>query len=177
MMKFTLPALPKSDVEQFDGRLFRMEVKLSDLQRSNRRLKAMLGALVLVGGGLIAMAQASPSATDVSQAREFLLRDDSGRVRAVLGTSPDGAVGFSLDDANGQTRVTLAVDRNGSPGLDLFDQSGKRRAIISLGQHGEPGAGLYDAQGKLRTSLDIPAVTNPGLAFYHEDGKPAWGVP
>ena len=163
-------------MEPFDGRLLRMELKLADLQRSNRRLKAIIGALVLVGGAFFTMAQASSSGTEVVETRQIVLRDDSGRVRAVLGTTAEGAVGLNLDDPSGKTRVTLDVDNDGSPGLDLFDQNGKRRAIISLGKNGEPGAGLYDSEGKLRTSLDIPSADTPGLAFYHEDGKPASGV-
>jgi hypothetical protein len=183
MAKSALPAFRKMNpfavrkMSPFDVRLLRMELKLDDLQRSNRRLKAAIGSLVLVGGALITMAQASPSTSELADAREFVLRDDSGRIRAVLGTSPDETVGLSLDDANGRTRATLAVDHNGSPGLDLIDQNGKRRAIIALSKDGDPGAGLYDSQGKLRASLDIPNVNIPGLAFYHEDGKPAWGVP
>ena len=172
MTKSPLPAFRKMNpfavrkMSPFDVRLLRMELKLDDLRRSNRRLKAAIGSLVLVGGPLITMAQASPSTSGLTDAREFVLWDDSGRIRAVLGTSPDGAVGLSLDDANGRTRVTLDVDHSGSPGLDLIDQNGKRRAIISLSKDGDPGAGLYDSQGKLRTSLDIPAVSNLGLAFY-----------
>jgi hypothetical protein len=167
----------KPFIDHIDGRLFSLEERLGDLQRSNRRLRITIVALALVGGALITMAQASPNSSEIVEARQFVLRDASGNVRAVLGSTPEGAVGLNLDDATGRMRVTLDVDYAGSPGLDLFDQSGKRRALISLGQHGEPGAGLYDAQEKLRTSLDIPSTNTPGLAFYHEDGKPAWGAP
>ena len=164
-------------MDQFDTRLFQLEERLAELQRYNRRLIVTIGAFVLVGGALITMAQASPNGSEIVEARQFVLRDASGNVRAVLGSTPEGAVGLNLDDARGRTRLTLDVDYAASPGLDLFDQSGKRRVIISLGQHGEPGAGLYDAEGKLRTSLDIPGANTPGLAFYHEGGKPAWGAP
>ncbi len=167
----------KPSLNYIDGRLFRLEGRIEELQRSNRRLRITIVALALMGGALITMAQASPNSNEIVEARQIVLRDASGNVRAVFGSTPQGAVGLNLDDANGRTRLTLDVDYAGSPGLDLFDQNGKRRAIISLGQHGEPGAGLYDAAGKLRTSLDIPNGNIPGLAFYHEDGKPAWGVP
>ncbi|HEV3110796.1 MAG TPA: hypothetical protein VGY99_09910 [Candidatus Binataceae bacterium] len=163
--------------EEFSGRLFRLELKFAELQRSNRRLRLIIGALLLTGGVLITMAQASSGVSESLEARQFVLRDSSGRVRAALGLSPDGAVGLNLDDASGRTAVTLDVEANGSPGLDLYDQNGKRRAIIALAQQGTPGVGLYDPHGKLRTSLDVPAANTPGLAFYHENGKPSWGVP
>jgi hypothetical protein len=163
--------------ENFAGRLIRMELKLNELHRSNRRLRLMIGALVLAGAALITMAEANPSVSESLEARQFVLRDADGKIRAALGSTPDGDVGLNLDDAEGRTVITLDVERNGSPGLDLYDQSGKRRAIIALGPHGTPGIGLYDANGKLRTSLDLPAAKTPGLAFYHSNGKPSWGVP
>jgi hypothetical protein len=158
-------------------RLLRLELNLVELRRSNRRLRLVLAALALTGGALVTMAQAPSGVSESTEAHQFVLRDSSGRVRAALGTTPDGAVGLSLDDANGRTRITLDVEGNGSPGLDLYDQDGKRRAIIALGEQGTPGVGLYDAGGKLRASLDVPAANNPGLTFYKESGKPAWGVP
>jgi hypothetical protein len=167
----------KPSVNYMDGRLLHLEERLQELQHSNRRLRMTILALALVGGALITMAQASPNNSEIVEARQFVLRDANGNVRAVLGSAPDGAVGLNLDDSSGRTRLTLDVDYAGSPGLDLFDQNGKRRAILALGQRGDPGAGLYDTGGKLRTSLDIPGANTPGLAFYHEGGEPAWGVP
>jgi hypothetical protein len=163
--------------DESNGRLFRLEVKLAAIQRSNRRLRFMIGALLLAGGALITMAQAGSGVSETVEARQFVLRDSDGKVRAAFGTSPDGAVGLSLNDASGRPRLTLDVEKSGSPGLDLYDQDGRRRAMIALGQEGTPGVGLYDAAGKLRTSLDVPAANTPGLAFYHRNGKPSWGVP
>jgi hypothetical protein len=61
------------------------------------------------------MAQASPNSSETVEARQFVLRDGSGNVRAVLGVSPEGAVGLNLDDTTGRTRLTLDVDYAGSP--------------------------------------------------------------
>jgi hypothetical protein len=166
----------ESSAEKIVRRVCRLELKLAELQRSNRRLRQTIGAIVLCGGALIVMAQASSRISDSIEARQFVLRDSSGRVRAALGTSPEGAVGLNLDDASGRTLLNLDVDGNGSPGLDLYDQSGKRRAIIAVSRQGMPGVGLYDANGRLSTSLDTPAVNTPGLAFF-DNGKPSWGVP
>jgi hypothetical protein len=170
-------AFMESSPDKIIRRLCRLELKLAELQRSNRRLRRTIGALVLCGGALIAMAQANSSVTDSVEARQFVLRDSSGRVRAALGSNPDGAVGLNLDDASGRTLLTLDVDANSSPGLDLYDQNGEQRAIIAISRQGTPGIGLYDANGRLRTSLDVPAANTPGLAFYDSNGKPSWGVP
>ena len=157
-------------------RLKCLERKQADLQRTNRRLGSVMGALLLTTGALVLMGQTGrqPQSLDAEQ---FVLLGPDGKVRGAMGITPDGAVGLNLDDVKGQTRITLDVAPNGSPGLDFYDPQGKLRATFALGPTGTPGLGLYDANGKLRTSLDVPAANTPGLAFYHESGKPAWGAP
>jgi hypothetical protein len=159
------------------GRLSRLELQQAKLQRSNKHLRLMTGALLLLCGAVITMAQTSSAVPETLQAQQFLLRDSAGKVRGAMGVTSDGAVGLNLSDSNGRTRVTVDLAANGTPGLDLFDQDGKMRATMALGTAGEPGLGLYDSNGHLRTSLDVPAAKTPGLAFYKEDGTPAWGVP
>jgi hypothetical protein len=158
-------------------RLKSLERRQAELQRTNRRLGSLAGALLLMTGALVVMAPTGTSQPQSLEAGQFVLRGSDGKVRGTMGITPDGAVGFSLADVSGQTRITLDVEAHSSPGLDFYDSQGKLRATFALGPSGTPGLGLYDARGKLRTSLDVPAPNTPGMAFYHEDGKPAWGVP
>ena len=158
-------------------RLSRLELQQAKLQRSNKHLRMMTGAMMLLCGALITMAQTSSAVPDTLEAQQFLLRDSSGKLRGAMGVTSDGAVGLNLSDTSGRTRLTLDLAANGTPGLDLYDQDGKVRATMALGDAGEPGFGLYGPNGHLRTSLDVPAAKTPGLAFYKDDGKPAWGVP
>jgi len=158
-------------------RLNFLEHRQAELRRTNRRLGSLAGALLLLSGALLVMAQTGTRQPQSLEAEQFVLRGSDGKVRGTMGITPDGAVGFSLADVRGQTRITLDVAAHGSPGLDFYDSQGKLRATFALGPNGTPGLGLYDVSGKLRTSLDVPAPNTPGLAFYHEDGKPAWGVP
>jgi len=158
-------------------RLSRLELQQAKLQRSNKHLRMMTGAIMLLCGALITMAQTSSAVPDTLEAQQFLLRDSSGKLRGAMGVTSDGSVGLNLEDSNGRTRLTVDIAASGTPGLDLFDQEGKMRATMALGAAGEPGLGLYDPNGHLRASLDIPAAKTPGLAFYTQDGKPAWGAP
>lgn len=162
---------------ELNGRLSRLELQQANLQRSNKRLRLMTGALALLCGALVTMGQTNSAVPDVLQAQQFVLRDSGGKVRGGMGIASDGAVGLNFEDPKGHTRVTLDVAANGTPGLDFYDQDGKLRATFALGPAGEPGLGLYGPDGHLRTSLDIPKAQTPGLAFYHQDGKPAWGAP
>jgi hypothetical protein len=169
----------KIDMEQpsvdLTERLKRLERKQAELQRTNRRMGSVMGALILLAGSLVLMGETrQPQSLDAEQ---FVLRTSDGKVRGAMGITPDGAVGLNLNDIKGQTRITLDVSADGAPGLDLYDPQGKLRATVALGPTGTPGMGLYDAAGKLRTSLDVPAANTPGLAFYRESGKPAWGAP
>ncbi len=159
------------------GRLSRLELQQAKLQRSNKHLRLMTGALMLVCGALFTMAETSSVVPDTLEAQQFLLRDSTGKLRGAMGVMSDGAVGFNLEDPAGRTRVTVDLAADGTPGVDLYDQNGKIRATMALGDDGDPGVGLYGAKGRLRTSLDVPAAKTPGLAFYKDDGNPAWGVP
>jgi hypothetical protein len=160
------------------NRLSRLELQQAQLQRSNKRLRMMTGALMLLCGAVVTMAETTSSAVpDTVEAQQFLLRDSGGKLRGAIGVTSDGAVGFNLEDSSGRTRVTVDLAANGTPGVDLYDKDGKIRETMALGDAGEPGLGLYGPNGHLRTSLDVPASKTPGLAFYRDDGKPAWGVP
>jgi hypothetical protein len=158
-------------------RLSRLESQQAKLQRSNKHLRVVTGAMLLLCGALFTMGQTSSTVTDTLEAQQFLLRDSSGKLRGSMGVLSDGAVGLNLSDPNGRTRVTIDLASNGTPGVDLYDQEGKERATMALGDAGEPGVGLYGPDGHLRASLDIPKKDTPGLSFYHDNGKPAWGAP
>ncbi len=157
-------------------RLSRLESQQAKLQRSNKHLRMMTGAMLLLCGALFTMAETS-TVTDTVEAQQFLLRDSSGKLRGSMGVLSDGAVGLNLSDPNGRTRITVDLASNGTPGVDLYDQDGKERATMALGDAGEPGVGLYGPDGHLRTALDVPKKDTPGLSFYHDNGKPAWGAP
>jgi hypothetical protein len=163
--------------EKMIERLQCLERKQAELQRANRRLGSITGALLLVAGALVLMGQTEAKQPQSLEAAQFVLRGSDGKVRGAMGITPDGAVGLNLNDVKGDTRITLDLASDGSPGLDFYDSQGKLRATFALGTTGTPGLGLYDDTGKLRTSLDVPAVNTPGLAFYHEGGQPAWGAP
>ncbi len=168
--------MEQSSAELID-RLNCLERRQAELQRTNRRLGSLTGAMLLMTGALVLMGQTATRQPQSLEAEQFVLRSSDGKVRGAMGITPDGAVGLNLNDLKGQSRITLDVATDGSPGMDFYDPEGKLRATFALGPTGTPGLGLYDASGKLRTSLDVPAGKTPGLAFYHENGKPAWGAP
>jgi hypothetical protein len=99
----------------FDG-LEDIQNRLLKLERQNRRLKQFGVAVLAASTSLILMAQA-PS-KKIIEANEFILRDDSGNVRAKLSmTVPAGA-------APGFPAVAQLI---------LFDEKGKKRVAMNGG--------------------------------------------
>jgi hypothetical protein len=162
---------------ELSERLSRLEHQQAQLLRTNQRWRMISGALLLLCGAIVTMAQSTSGVADSLDARQFVLHDSTGKVRGALGITDDGSVGLNLVDSKDRTRISLDVASNGTPGLDFYDQDGKLRGLFAVGPDGTPGVGLYGSDGHLRTSLDVPAGKSPGLAFYHDDGKPAWGAP
>lgn len=117
--------------------------RLARLERQNDRLKR-IGAAVLVGAAaLLLMAQKSQ--TKVVEANEFVLRDNSGRVRASL--SVDSLLGDALSSAQ----------------LVLFDIKGRRRVVLASGSVlPDSGTALLLADSQGRTRLRISAEDSLG---------------
>jgi len=65
-------------------RLSRLERQQAGLQRSNRHLRMITGALVLICGALFTMAQTSSAVPDTVEAQQFLVRDSGGKLRAAF---------------------------------------------------------------------------------------------
>jgi hypothetical protein len=59
----------------------------------------------------------------VVRANRFIIEDETGKVRAVLGVTDDEA-GLILIDESDKTRAALSVGKDG-PGLALHDENGK----------------------------------------------------
>lgn len=61
------------------------------------------------------------------RAYKFVLEDENGKSRAVIGVSKDGPA-LRLLDENGKPRVELSIWKDG-PGLVLLDENGNRLPI------------------------------------------------
>src|SRR5208283_3620636 len=95
---------PTSELSE---RLSRLEHQQAKLLRSNQRLRLMGGALLLLCGATFLMAQSTSGVADSLDARQFVLHDNSGKVRAALGLAADGGVGLNFVDSKDRTRITL----------------------------------------------------------------------
>ena len=150
-----------------------------ELGRVKRRNSWLLGAIVLVAGGLIvpsmfettafrAQAQGAGTAKEI-RANKFVL-EENGKRHAVLSVVENGP-GLTLLDENGKPRAGLGVLKDG-PYLVLYNENGKRSAGLGVSTDG-PGLMLYDENGEVRAMLGI-LKDGPHLVLYNENGKVIW---
>ncbi len=124
--------------------------RLEQLEKQNRRFK-QIGALALILAGSVLLMGQAP-ATRTVEANEFVLRDESGRVRGRLSMTDSGPA-LSLYDQNGHIRIMLDVLASG-PGLSLLDANGKIRLVLTVEASG-PGLALVDENGRKRATFNL----------------------
>jgi hypothetical protein len=161
--------MPESEVGDLERRLEALEWASRETERKYRRWKRL--GLGLLGCGLTAaLAGAADQKPATIEAREFVLRDDSGAMRASLTIRPDGTPGFGLFDKKGKVRLSFDLDAEGAAGLNLHDGSGTLRAAVAMRPDGTPGLGLFGAKGQVRASLDVGRDGTSGVNVYDEAG-------
>ncbi len=143
--------------------------RLECVERVNRRLKRA-GAAVAVGiVALLLMGQTLPKRR-VVEAQEFVVKDDSGRVFARLG-SQAGLPSLTLFDKNQTPRVTLDLAPDDGLHLSFVDKAGRLRAGIFTAQNGDPGIFFADKAGKVRISIEVSKNDTPRLDLSDKEGK------
>lgn len=132
--------------------------RLERLERENRRLKVVVGSILLglAAVGLVGQAGAK-SGGMVVEAEQFLLRDSSGVLRAALKTAVNGPVGLALADTKGQNRMLLDVDKDGLQGVSFYDERQRPRAVLAVLDNGGVGLTLSDQQGQPRVVVAVKA--------------------
>ena len=160
-----------------DEALSRLIERLDCLERAHRRRKLTSAAIVvlLVAGIGLAVAaprspqpvpEAPPLGSTVSEirAKRFLLVDDVGKLRAVLGAATRGAVSLGLLDNDDKIRAVLIVDANGIPRLDLLGADETRRVVLSVFPN-RSGLGIFGEGARGGAVLDVAADGTASLGL------------
>ena len=77
----------------------------------------------------------------VVTAHEFRLVDRAGRLRALLGASPESEPGLIFCDAVGRVRMELTLREDGASSLVLSDAAGETRAALGVPPEGALASG------------------------------------
>lgn len=137
------------ETDQLQQRVDRLETRLRQ-QQSRRAVPAPPAPEARPSG----WADGSPARLEVEEvsARRFVVRDASGKTRAVLADSDRfGPMLALLDDAE-DVRVLLAQPDAGTGQLEMFDARQGLRLRMALEGAG-PNLRLYDRQGSARVSI------------------------
>jgi hypothetical protein len=107
----------------------------------------------------------------VMEADKFVVRDEKGVTRCVLGRHVGGDVGLLLSDGEGRQRAYLAVAETGDLTLDCT--RGEGQLACRLGLRGDViGLTLADAQGSPRLLAGVDEEGLPAVTFLTPDMKP-----
>ena len=137
-----------------------LAARLAVLERSHRRLRALVAALGLSLAAVLLLGAGSDGALE---GRSLKLLDDEGRLRVLLTTN----AGLSFHDASGRAAAVLSLDASGAPGLVL--NGDKSRAILNVNADG-PALTFMGERGALRAVLGL-VKSQPGLVFFDNEER------
>jgi hypothetical protein len=158
-------------------RVNELEVENVRLRRLTRLLGAgVFAALVLSIGTTVAMQTAPNRVAGVVQAQQFVLRDGSGNIRAVLGATAEGGSRFSMQDHRGSERLRMTLLADGSPGLSFADAQGRSRAVLAFLPDETVNLVFADRTGRTRAVFGLMPDESSTLVFADRLGETRVGL-
>jgi len=157
--------------------------KLDRLERSNRRIKMGLTLTIVCFAALISIG-AQQNSNKIVEAREFVLKDASGQMRAKLSSENSGPR-LILYRASGDPAAFLDSDSLGVGGTaphagvfistdsktaSVLVQSGKGRPVIDLAADSEGASALLEGKTEREHLLAAVGTTGPGLEILDQQG-------
>jgi len=170
-----------------DAVIDNLATRLKQLEHQNRLLRRLGGCLVVALSVALWVSQATSRSTSV-EAERFTIKDEHGKVRAVLGVGTvlaegKDAVGLRLLGRDGTTRVQVLLRGNDdAPFVQLRDREEKVSAQMDMGADGTPGFALWGP----RTGLGVPRAeismsfrdpASPFVRLLSKDDKVLWKAP
>jgi hypothetical protein len=170
-----------------DERMKKMEGQLARIRWINR---CFIACIVLGLGVWFILKTFGPetawaqSGEKVIRATKFVLEDENGKTRAILGMVKDRPM-LRLLDENYKAAVPLAAVKEG-PVLLLYDEDENPRAGMSVHKDGS-GVRLYDENDRTRALLGTGQAMTPdgkvisypksSLILFGADGNEIWSAP
>ena len=117
--------------------------RVDRLERENRRLKVVGTVAAALLATVITMGQASRA--KVVEAESFVVRDQTGAARVVMGTGSGGAGEISVIDGSGKARV--AIDGGGSSSGFTITDGLWPRVMLWVTDDGRAGSQVIGSDG------------------------------
>jgi hypothetical protein len=108
------------------------------------------------------------------EASEFRLVDRSGRLQAVLESTPQGPrLAMMQSDGSVGLEITLAPD---GPGIRLSDENGQTRVFVGA-MRDAARLGMADGDGNQRLFIGVNARGAPSITLYDARQREVWEAP
>jgi hypothetical protein len=130
-----------------------LRAQIAGLRRRSALLTIGIAAALGVAVATWIVLANAPPPTYVS-ARGFLVKDASGKTRAVLGVASNGSASLAITDDAGAPRASLNVDGAGSPQLALTTRDGAS-ALVGAQRLEHPGQFPGERQIENRNAASI----------------------
>jgi hypothetical protein len=159
--------------------------RLEQLERDNRRLRRYTTLMLIVVAMALGLGTALlwysvrsglPGSPQTVSARQFILRDATGRVRGAWGVDDSGAVRLALSDQGEHQRVRLSLLQDGSAGLSFADSADRKLAVLGLLPDNTTNLALTDPAGIPRAVLGVASDGSSNLVFADREGSTRAGL-
>ncbi len=153
-----------------------LDVRLSQLERSCKRLRSTLAMTLVSGCALVCLAWTSGMAVvEDLRAKRFTLIGGDGKICAELRTDA-GEPSLILFDRRGNKRLTAKISDD-DPYLTLADTKKRVRLGLSIDGEGNPHLALMDEAPKIRLHLATGGEGGHGnIRFISSDGMTPAGL-
>ena len=130
-------------------------IRMDRLERSNRRLRMLVVALLLAVVYVLGSEYVHTNPIvrqQLMESHELKLLDNAGNARLFLRMFSKVPV-LQILDGNGKPRLSLGLRFDDTPFIDLSDKTGRTRATFEMTEQDEPTLRLFDENGE--TSFKI----------------------
>lgn len=149
--------------------------RVARLERANRRLGWIAGAMALAALGAWSTGMVRAAAYEIVTGR-LVLTDAAGGTRAILSVADGFGPSLVIYGENGKAGAALAMPPEG-PTLALYDQNGQLRVRLAAIDATGPSLVLNDGKRRPRAALSVTGGEVPGLMLLNDAGQPTWRTP
>jgi hypothetical protein len=158
--------------------------RLARLEEARRRWKLLgIGTISVLALVVLLGAAGGTKVPEEIRAKQFVLVDQNGKIRAMLRSFENGSASLTVNDDAEKPRITMGVEGVGNPLLALIDRTGKdARVFLSMiqgvaaqGVQGVVSPSVFGLTikgqaGKERIELAVTDGT-PDLTLYDRSGQ------
>ncbi|MGY4286738.1 hypothetical protein ACVWXO_005958 [Bradyrhizobium sp. LM2.7] len=100
----------------------------------------------------------------------IVLRNNTGKIVALISSTSDGTPDISLFDSREKVRLSIGLRLDGAPSVSLLDTEQGSRAVLSLNDHQDASLTMFNAAKLPLAALSVYAGTSGHMVLYGPGG-------